>query len=66
MPKRWLYTLAAAGTVALVGAASGDAATPRVLVFHPDTAGHPEVSAGIQAISDLGRQGGYRAVASAP
>ncbi len=64
MLKRWLYTLAAAGIVALVGAASAHAATPRVLVFHPGTAGHPEVSAGIQAISDLGRQGGYRADAT--
>ena len=32
MLKRWLYTLAAAGIAALVGAASAHAATPRVLV----------------------------------
>jgi glucose/arabinose dehydrogenase/type 1 glutamine amidotransferase len=52
--------LAVAGVVALAGTADAHAATPRVLVFHPGTAGHPEVSAGIQAIGDLGRRGGFQ------
>jgi glucose/arabinose dehydrogenase/type 1 glutamine amidotransferase len=60
MLKGKLYTLVVAGVMALVGAADANAATPRVLVFHPDTAGHPEVSAGVQAISALSRQGGFR------
>jgi glucose/arabinose dehydrogenase/type 1 glutamine amidotransferase len=49
-----------AGVMAVVGTAQAQAATPRVLVFHPGTSGHPEVSAGIDAIQDLARQGGYR------
>ena len=64
IPKRWLYMLATALAGALIAAGQAEAATPRVLVFHPGTAGHPEVAAGIQAISDLSRTGGYRAEAT--
>jgi glucose/arabinose dehydrogenase/type 1 glutamine amidotransferase len=62
--NRWLYALAVAVVMALSGASQAHAATPRVLVFHPGTAGHPEVSAGIGAISDLGRGGGFQVVAT--
>jgi glucose/arabinose dehydrogenase/type 1 glutamine amidotransferase len=34
--------------------------TARVLVFHPDTAGRPDVSAGVSALTELGRSGGFR------
>src|SRR5262245_55974153 len=64
MHKRRLYTLGVAAIIALAGTAQAQAATPRVLVFHPDTAGHPEVSAGIAAITDLGRQGGFQVTAT--
>jgi glucose/arabinose dehydrogenase/type 1 glutamine amidotransferase len=63
--KRWLFMLAVAGATALIGAAQAHAAPTRVLVFHPGTAGHPEVSAGIQAIRDLGRSGGFAVDATA-
>jgi glucose/arabinose dehydrogenase/type 1 glutamine amidotransferase len=52
--------LAVAAMMALLGAAQAQAATGRVLVFHPDPAGHPEVSAGIKAINDLGRSGDFQ------
>jgi glucose/arabinose dehydrogenase/type 1 glutamine amidotransferase len=58
--KRSRYMLAVAVAIALGGAGQAHAATPRVLVFHPDTAGHPEVAAGVGAIGDLARQGGFR------
>jgi glucose/arabinose dehydrogenase/type 1 glutamine amidotransferase len=58
--KRWLYMLAAALAGALIGAGSAQAATPRVLVFHPGTAGHPEVAAGLATINQLGRAGGFQ------
>ena len=64
MLKRWMYTLAAALTGALIAAGQAQAAPARVLVFHPGTAGHPEVAAGIQAISDLARSGGYQVTAT--
>ena len=57
--KRWLCMLAVAMAGALTGAAQANAAPARVLVFNPGTAGHPEVGPGVQAISDLGRTGGY-------
>ena len=44
----------------LVGAAAAEAQSPRVLVFHPDPAGNPEISAGVSAIKDLGRPGGFQ------
>ena len=54
------YVLALAGVMAIVGTTDANAATPRVLVFHPGTAGHPEVSAGIDAIGNLARRGGFQ------
>src|SRR5688572_22123062 len=64
MHKRGLYTLGVAAVIALAGAAQAQAQAPRVLVFHPGTAGHPEVSAGIAAIRDLGAQGGFQVTAT--
>jgi glucose/arabinose dehydrogenase/type 1 glutamine amidotransferase len=64
MQKRWLYTLAAALTGALIAAGPAQAQTPRVLVFHPGTAGNPEVAAGVQAITQLGRANGFRVTAT--
>jgi len=58
--NRWGYLLAVAALMVLLGAAPARAATGRVLVFHPDPAGHPEVSAGISAMTDLGRAGDYQ------
>src|SRR4051812_3517570 len=52
--------LALAAVMAMFGAAQAQAATGRVLVFHPDPAGHPEVGAGIKAINDLGRTGDFQ------
>ena len=48
----------------LVLTASAQAQTPRVLVFHPDPAGNPEVAAGVSAITSLGRQGGFQVTAT--
>src|SRR3954452_11739727 len=56
--NRWGYLLAVSALMTLLGAAQARADTGRVLVFHPDPAGHPEVTAGIDAMSDLGRAGG--------
>ena len=64
MLKRWMYTFAAALTGALMAAGPAQAQTPRVLVFHPGTAGHPEVAAGIQAIDQISRTGGFRVTAT--
>ena len=44
----------------LVGAAAAAAQSPRVLVFHPDPAGNPEIGAGVTAIKDLARPGGFQ------
>jgi glucose/arabinose dehydrogenase/type 1 glutamine amidotransferase len=60
--RRWGYMLAVAVLMALFGAAQARADSGRVLVFHPDPAGHPEVSAGIQALKDLGRAGDFQVV----
>jgi glucose/arabinose dehydrogenase/type 1 glutamine amidotransferase len=57
---RWGYTLTVATVALLIGAGQAHAAAPRVLVFHPGTAGHPEVAAGIATIGDLGRRGGFQ------
>ncbi len=64
MHKRGLYTLGVAAVIALASAAQAHAQAPQVLVFHPGTAGHPEVSAGIAAIRDLGAQGGFQVTAT--
>ena len=58
--KRWLYMLAAALAGALFAAGPAQAQSPRVLVFHPGTTGHPEVAAGLETITQLSRQGGFR------
>jgi glucose/arabinose dehydrogenase/type 1 glutamine amidotransferase len=63
--RRWGLTLALAACTALIGAAQAQAQGPaRVLVFHPDPAGHPEVSAGVTAIQNLGRDGGFQVTAT--
>jgi glucose/arabinose dehydrogenase/type 1 glutamine amidotransferase len=58
--RRGGCVLAIAALVAVFGAAQAQAATGRVLVFHPDPAGHPEVSAGVKALTDLGRANDFR------
>jgi type 1 glutamine amidotransferase len=58
--KWWGRMLAVAALMVLLGAAQARADTGRVLVFHPDPAGHPEVSAGIGAMRDLGRRGDFQ------
>jgi len=58
--KRWGYLLAVAAVMVLFGAAPARAETGRVLVFHPDPAGHPEVAAGIKAMGDLGRAADFQ------
>jgi glucose/arabinose dehydrogenase/type 1 glutamine amidotransferase len=55
--------LGAAALLAVFGAGQAQAAS-RVLVFHPDTAGHPEVTAGLAAIRDMGRQAGFGVTAT--
>jgi glucose/arabinose dehydrogenase/type 1 glutamine amidotransferase len=61
LSRRLACTLATAVVMALLGAAQANAqAGSRVLVFHPGTAGHPEVTAGLQALTDLGRRGGFQ------
>jgi glucose/arabinose dehydrogenase/type 1 glutamine amidotransferase len=61
LSRRWACTLATAVVMALLGAAQANAQSgSRVLVFHPGTAGHPEVTAGLQALNDLGRRGGFQ------
>jgi glucose/arabinose dehydrogenase/type 1 glutamine amidotransferase len=57
---RCACVLALAAVMAMFGAAQAQAVTGRVLVFHPDPAGHPEVAAGIKAINDLGRTGDFQ------
>jgi len=57
---RGLAIVAIATFAVLLGAGQAHAAAGRVLVFHPDPAGHPEVSAGVKAISDLGRTGDFQ------
>jgi hypothetical protein len=60
LSRRWTCTLALAVVTALLGAAQANAqSASRVLAFHPGTAGHPEVAAGLQALTDLGRRGGF-------
>src|SRR5690242_18008472 len=57
---RGLAIVAIATFAVLLGAGQAHAAAGRVLVFHPEPAGHPEVSAGVKAISDLGRTGDFQ------
>jgi len=52
--------LAVAAFMLLLCAPQAQAETGRVLVFHPDPAGHPEVTAGIKAMGDLGRAGDFQ------
>jgi glucose/arabinose dehydrogenase/type 1 glutamine amidotransferase len=59
--KWWGCALALAAATLLLGAAQAQAQQPsRVLAFHPDTAGHPEVSAGLAALRDIGREADLR------
>ena len=58
--RRWRYALALVAVLVPLWAAEAQAATGRVLVFHPNPTGNPEVSAGIAAMNDLGRQGDYQ------
>jgi glucose/arabinose dehydrogenase/type 1 glutamine amidotransferase len=54
-----------ATAIVLLGAGQAQAQVqPRVLVFHPPTAGHPEVSAGVAAIRQLGRESGFGVAAT--
>ena len=52
--------IAAAALVCAAVPAQAQTQTTRVLVFHPDTAGRPDVGAGVTAITATGRAGGYR------
>jgi glucose/arabinose dehydrogenase len=56
---RAVGALAVAVTALLLGASAAAAANDRVLVFHPGTAGNPEVAAGLAAINDAGRKGRF-------
>jgi glucose/arabinose dehydrogenase/type 1 glutamine amidotransferase len=58
--RRGVCLLAMAVAAVLIGAVPAHAAPGRVLVFHPDPAGHPEVAAGATAMSDIGRAAGLR------
>ena len=53
--RRWGPALAVAAVMVLSSAAQAQADTGRVLLFHPDPAGRPDVSAGIKAIGEIGR-----------
>jgi type 1 glutamine amidotransferase len=58
--RRGVCLLAMAVAAVLIGAVPAHAAPGRVLVFHPDPAGHPEVAAGVTAMKDIGRAAGMR------
>src|SRR5918997_3964455 len=48
------------GALLFAAPAPAQTQTTRVLVFHPDPAGRPDVSAGVTALTALGRDGGFR------
>ena len=49
-----------AGVLLSAAPASAQTQQARVLVFHPDPAGRPDVSAGVSALTALSRDGGFR------
>ena len=53
--RRWGSVLATAAVMVLLGAPQASAESGRVLLFHPDPSGRPEVSAGIDAVKAISR-----------
>jgi glucose/arabinose dehydrogenase/type 1 glutamine amidotransferase len=59
--RRGVCLLVVVAVAALIGAVPAHAAAGKVLVFHPDPAGHPEVAAGVTAMKNVASAADLRA-----
>ncbi len=64
MFKRVTSAAAVGFALYLALAATAQAQAPRVLVFHPNPANNPEISAGVSTIKELGTTGGFQVTAT--